>query len=512
MPTLIAVSLKDGKAMQEYYAKPTDYPAYCWREHPIGPLCPIVAMSKDRKRIEVSVFDLDQWCESARFNLDCSWPSFVQVRGLVVYILNSPFVTTVDLDRQTMHSVPIRDRQNTEACVLPDGSLLHIEGRFNAVCGFLGTWPHPGSAHVGGDAVYVRDALGVCRVNPSTAGILWRFPIPWPYGAMIGASINKIAAGGGMVAMLERDNLYVLDAATGALRAAIRTEASTKTLRQLANNGGFREKSLVVCDTSRVYVAEQSGIRAFSTHPVNPDRPDPADPGDPADYLANGRDALRTGDFEAALRALQGVGVAASLRKESLDEAVLLLSQIARSQATVVCPEQWQDLMLTEGWIAGELFAQDYSRLRLPGPLISIGTHRSIAAAAALSDDLMLWGSWGEDAFLAAEACRILTGVRPLEKHFGKSVGSPGAIAFTVPMEEEAFNRLLPRMREHGPRLLQFYGVKMSPRQVCLLAEGDAPLAQAAKLQMESMARGAGSEKKIVITRPAPPRVDKGVF
>jgi hypothetical protein len=60
--------------------------------------------------------------------------------------------------------------------------------------------------------------------------------------------------------------------------------------------------------------------------------------------------------------------------------------------------------------------------------------------------------------------------------------------------------------------LLQCFSGKLSPKQVCQLAEGDTPLAQAAKLQMESMARGAGSEEKIVITRPAPPRADKGVF
>jgi hypothetical protein len=219
---------------------------------------------------------------------------------------------TVDLDRGTMYSTPMRDR-NRDFIVLPDGTFLMGPARFNAACGHMGMWPHPMPSCVG-DEVYVRDALGLCRVDLHDASIAWRCPIPWPHTIWNDRSDGLIAAGGGIVAMLERGSLCIADAATGGLRAAIRTAG-----RHIA------------CDGSRVYVADLTEVRAYSTHQVDPARPDPTDAGDPACYLARCRAALLAGDFDGALPAIRGIGVAAGLRKETLDEAAELLSQLARS-------------------------------------------------------------------------------------------------------------------------------------------------------------------------------------
>ncbi|MEI6211306.1 MAG: PQQ-binding-like beta-propeller repeat protein [bacterium] len=536
-PTLIEVSLKDGRALREYYAKLTFSPAGIGWEHPTGPLYPVFAVSEDRKRVEISVIDLDQWCESARFSLDGSWPAFIQARGSLVYLIatrgGEPFsrIITVDLDRQTMRSLPMRcPRLYMDSQVLPDGTFLLAEGRFNAACGYTGAWPHLGALRVGGDAVCIRDAFGLIRVDPRDASILWRCPVPWPRKRLqIGRSARSaIAVGNGIAAFVEDGSLYVVNAATGKLCAAIRTGAVFGQIEE------EQRQARLACDATRVYLALPSGLRAFSTHTLDPNRPDPADSGDPAHYLARGRDALRTGDFEGALRALQGIGVAAGLRKESRDEAAALLSQLARSPATVLQPDLWHEVMMRDGWIAGELFAEEYTRLRSPGPLISIGTRRSLAAAAGMLEDPNLWGQLGEDAFLAGEAARILTGVCPVEKHLGEGKNA-ARVEFCIPIDEETFSLLLPRFRAQGPYLLEHYSAKFSPTQVCQLAEGalvkaakhtprrpfhgdefaegDTPLVKAAKLQMESMARGAGSEEKIVITRPEPPPArDDGVF
>ena len=510
---LIEISLRNGNELREYHHGLTFPHPYLCHERPAGPLYPVWAWSADRNRIEVSVIDLDRWCESARFELDYS-ASFIQARGSVVYLiatrLGEPFsrIITVDLDRQTMHSMPIRcPSLYGESQVLPDGTFLLSEGRFNAACGYTGAWPHLGALRVAGDKVCIRDAFGLIRVDPRDASILWRCPVPWPRKLLqIGKSARSaIAVGNGIAAFVEDGSLYVVNAATGKLCWAIRTGAVFGRIEE-------EQLSRLACDEARVYLALPSGLRAFSTQPVDSKRPDPTDPGDPAYYLARGRDALRTGDFESALRALQGIGVASGLRKESRDEAAVLLSQLARSLATVLYSDLWHDVMLSEGWIAGERFAEEYTRLRSPGPLISIGTRRSLAAAAGMLDEPNLWGQIGEDAFLAGEAARILTGVCPVEKHVEEGK-NPARVEFSVPTDEETFSRILPRLRARGSHLLQFYGDKLSPTQVCQLAEGDTPIARAAKFQMESIARGAGTEEKIVITRPAPPPArEEGVF
>ncbi len=501
-PTLIEVSLRDGQLTRPYrhgltLAEPHELRFMCWHPRPTGRFYPLW------NSVEASIVDLDLWRESARFKPDGHVYDFKQTCGSVLYATarrpNEPFAraVTVDLDRGTMCSVPMRGR-NRDFLVLPDGTFLLDSARFNAACGFMGMWPYPMPVCVGGD-VYVRDARGLCRVDLRDASIAWRCPIPWPHSLWSDRSDGLIAAGGGIVAMLERGSLCLVDAATGGLRAAIRTAG-----RRLA------------CDGSRVYVAELTGLRAYATHPVDPARPDPADLGDPACYLARCRAALLAGDFDGALPAIRGIGVAAGLRKETRDEAASILSQLARSPAAVRHPELWQEVMLDDGWAAGELYAEEYSRLRRPSSLLAIGTRRSLASAAAMLDDPGLWGDMGEEVFLAAEAARVLTGVRPVEK----LLNGPEhriQIAFRVPLEEDAFTQALSRLRGHshggGKYLIDIHGHGMSPAQVRQLAEVDSPNWKAAKAQMESMARGTGTVEKIVITRPAQaPAPDRDSF
>ena len=511
-PPLIEISLQSGTVLREYHDKLTfPNPDPRCDERPSGPLYSIKAESGDGKRVQVSVIDLDLWRETARFELDYGVHS-LRTRGSMVYLIavhdGEPFARAlaVDLTRQSLHSIPLRCRCALRhycgwaTCyggplVLPDGTLLHGQSRFNAACGLIGTWPYSMPVCPGGDAVYVRDALGISRLDIRNNRKAWKYSLPWPHKASIGET-GAIVSGGEVAVLAERGNLYILDSNTGALRAAIRTEVSH-----------------LACDAERVYVAEFTGLRAYSTHPVDPARPAPSDVGDPAYHLARCRAALRGGDFEAALRAMQGVGVAARLRKESRDEAADLLSRLARSPATVLYPERWHEVMLSEGWIAGELFMDEYLRLRHPGPLIGIGTRRAITGAAAMADDLTLGvGHGGADAFLAVEACKVLTGVRPVEKLMG-GPSQRAYVAFYTPIEDETFSQLLPQLPKQASYLMEYYDNVLSPTQMCQIAEAGSARVQAAKLQMESMARGAGTEEKIVITRPAsqaPP--DEGVF
>jgi hypothetical protein len=62
-----------------------------------------------------------------------------------------------------------------------------------------------------------------------------------------------------------------VNAATGKLCWAIRTGAVFGRIEE-------EQLSRLACDDARVYLARPSGLRAFSTQPVDPKRPDPTDP------------------------------------------------------------------------------------------------------------------------------------------------------------------------------------------------------------------------------------------
>ncbi|MHC4250180.1 MAG: outer membrane protein assembly factor BamB family protein [Planctomycetota bacterium] len=505
-PGLLAIGLDDGEILREFYPGLTFPSAMPIQERPSGARLAFWAKSEDRERTQVSVVDLSEWREIARFELPSKVSRIRACNGRVYGVMTRKGeefcrVFAVDLERGTKYSVPVRARasRQPELTVLPDGAFLIPEGRIGTTCAFEGTWPRRGSVHAAGDAVYVRDARGLCRVDPRDGSVVWRLKLPWPGRLTIPMwhRDSLVAASGEIVALAERGHVYIVEADKGRLRAAIKTELASVWARGLAR--GTR----LACDEERVYFSGPWGLRAYSTHPVDPERPDPGDAADPEHLLSLCRAALLDGDIEGALRMLKGVGVSVSLRPSIREEVASLLSQLDRSPAAVYHPDLWQEVFLGDGWIAGELFMEDYERLGATGPLIAIGTRQALARAAETVDNK---GASRDAVFLAAEAAEILTGVRPAEKLVAHG-RLHATVALWLPMDDKTFARLLPRLREFGEhdlKQLSYFSQNLSPRQYHQLFDGDPVLVRAAKLQAESRAGGEGNKEEIAITKQAP--------
>jgi len=448
-------------------------------------------------RTQVSVADLAEWREIARFELP-RVQGDIQVRAGRAYgkLQGEKFCRafTVDLDRGEMHSVPVRAAPSyaPKLTLLPDGALLVDEGRLSATCAYERPWPGAKQATVAGEAVYVRNVRGFYRADPRDGSELWRLKLaPWRWGH------RNVAATPNVVACAEDGYVYVIDARTGRLRAAIRT------YRDLPSRNP-RERAYLACDDRRVYLARATGLKAYSTQPVDPEEPDPNDPGDPAYVLARCRNALVEGDYESALRTTKGIGISVQLRTSQRKEVAELLSQLSRSPAATFYPDLWEKLLTHDGWVAGELFLEEYSHIGASGALLAVGTEPALRAASEIIDRRK---APADSVYLAAEAAELLTGRRPLEK-FLLHRGRHARVALWFPMDDETFGRLLPELRKRSLEQLSYHASSLSPRQVLLLfeegrgSERIALLVDAARLQEESRARGEGEKETIPIEKP----------
>jgi len=485
---VLAIRLEDGQVAREFRPE-LSFPHRNSRWKRLdGTRIAFSALNEERTRTEVVVVDLLKWCEIARFELPTVSGDLRVFGGRVHGLLRRQQESfsrafTLDMERAQLYSCPLRKGWSAplKFALLPDGSRVFSQGRISARCAFEGPWPHWGEVYVAAGGVYGRDHRGFYRADPADGRVLWRLGLgpSRPYRWSFGASAN-------LVAIADSGYVRVVEAGTGRPLAAIRTRHDLSHIH-----------TELACDDRRVYHSDPTGLRAYSSRPVDPEKPDRDDPGDPACVLARCREALANGEFERALGLLKGIGPSIPLRPSMREEVAALFSQLRRSPAATLHPELWRKLMLSEGWIAGELFLQEYERLRAAGPLLAVGTRRALLAASKICERP---SADAHSAFLAAEAEEVLTGRRPLEKHLAH--GSRHAeVALRLPMDDETFARLLPKLREHNLKRLRLFAGALSPGQVLQLFSNDKAIADVARLQVELQARGVGEKEQIRIDK-----------
>jgi hypothetical protein len=309
--------------------------------------------------------------------------------------------------------------------------------------------------------------------------------------------------------------VYLADAKTGTRRAVIRV---------LDDPGEEQHPELnsakLAVDDERVYFGWSTGLRAYGTWPVDPKRPDPNDPADPAYALARTRAKLAKGDLDGALLALQGIGELLRFRPSQREEAAALLSQLSRLPVARFSPARWQNLMGNDGWVAGELFLDEFAKP--PGlhpnlaSLLRIGTPAALKIAAQFVEGLETgFPQDGHAVRFAMEAVARLGGKPPWERVLEKAPWTVEAL-FLQPVDEPTFQALLPKLREirNKPGFSKgfFEYVRYLPSEQLLTwindqVDGDDKslrrIVEAAKAHVASRQRGEGDREKIEIQRPA---------
>lgn len=315
---LLAIRLSDGREARRHVAYPElEEVRLAWS----APPCARVVfhhLDSDWKQAVLSVFDLETWKEVARFRLP-GVRSDVHVAG--------DWVTGWLVRRG--ESVKRRFGVNYKA------------GELHTVPTKTGANVHVHSPLPSGAAVFHAPAANGTRrrtVFPAEA---------------------KAAGNSSSVAVLDMHSAFVADAATGHTRLVVPLPGQREA-------GSWHDSS-VAMDGSRLFFYRPSGLAAYSLHPTNPAKADPNDECDPAWGLARCREALRRGDWEDALHAMMDIAprvqtVPEGRRVAARLEAGRMLSLLGRSPAADLWPSSWEALKLRNGWIAGELFLDDYVR------------------------------------------------------------------------------------------------------------------------------------------------------
>jgi hypothetical protein len=481
----------------------------------VGAQIAFVRHSEDHKRCQVCVFDLAEWREIARFELPPIRGHIDVLKGRGYGFLkreDESFTRafTADLRAGVLYSLPVGDRTSyPDYVLLPDGSRLTPDGRLGPECAYEGHWPWGvmASVHGDGERVFVLDRFGLARVGPRDGREIWRVSLS-PRIMMFDAAP---AAGADVLALAERNYLFVVDAERGTLRAAIRVLPGFKSMVE-RKQYMFRNPVRVACDGPRVYFAATTGLTAYSTHPVDPDAPDPDDPGDPAYSIARCRKTASEGDWEGALKAIQGVSASVQLRPRVRGELAGLLSQLSRSPAATACPGLWMNVMLSDGWACGELFLNDYERLladpgiakRVQPSLFAMGGEKALGLLVGMLDGpRKYWcGSY------TVRAAEKLTGESVVERMLSMERLYDVEFALAPPMDEDTFKQLLPKLRGKSKSWLERFARHIPPERQLMLLEGKtddktfARLAEVARHQVDSRARGKGETGKIdIVTR-----------
>gem|GEM_PF-5476043 len=424
---------------------------------------------EEKERCEAIVLDADAWSEVGRFDISGGVYDFQilgdQVFGVVAIDFRNSRAFTVDL-KGAMYSLPLRDTRD-RVRFRPDGTRELSEATINAKCGYLrpSEW-----AEVSLD----RDLRKRDGRSPSVS-----------------------SSAGGVEAVLDGGRILIRDADGGRLRAVVQALSD----EYVSALGSFDDPH-IACDGERVYFAWPTGLRAYSTRPVDPARPDPQDPGDPAWGLARCRAALVDDDFEAGLKALRGIAISIRLRPSQRKEAAELLSQLARSNEVSLYPVLWEEILYNEGPLAGELFMADYERRTEPHdfarPLIAVGTESALQAVARKLR-LPASGTGGADAKVPLDRLQLLRANRYHSIANGVDLGRT--------MDDAEFQKALPRLRAARveAEMLMNY---MWPAQIKALLEGrKSPtavrIAGIAEIQEASRQKGEGEKVPMEIRRPA---------
>jgi len=534
---LLAINLADGKVKRQFVFG-TDAPKFTvgkyvspgWYQ-PAGKRMAFSCQDEEGKRYQIAVIDLETWTEVSRFDaplLDYTHDLRVvgdMVAGVIrMEGVGAGQIFTADLKAGQLYVLPLRQGylHGLVHHVLADGSQLIPEGRVNARCGYERPWPKAGLSRLIGGNLYVRDERGFYRADSADGHELWRLTLPYrgSLGGFYRGELLTRGASSEVVTLTEGGLIYVVEAAGGKPRAVIRALPASALSKSF-----HASETITAWDSERVYFSCLEGLRVYSTRPVDPAKPDPTDSGDPTSYLANCRAALVRNDHQAALDGIQGIGVAIGLRPAQRREAAELLSQLARSPVAELNPRAWQEVLLTDGPLAGELFMAEYERLAEKNPaavaaLMAIGTDRALVAASRLVPGEY---SRGDTLPLALEAARKRGGARPVEQ----ALAIPGLRPWRVldiltaePMDEATFARWLPRMRECVPKEQQKRDeVSMAwgrglllfpPARVQAVLEGmtrqdAADCREVCRKQAESQAKGEGEKQPLNQVKAKPP-------
>jgi hypothetical protein len=541
----MAIGLADGK-IRRTFKYGADAPKFevggfpsLGFTQPAGKRIAFYSCDEDRKRHQVSVIDLESWSEVARFDSPViNYRVDLRVAGdLVVGVMSSgkegvpDRIFSVDIAGGQLYSLPVRGGHGRGGAyhVLADGSRWLPEGRINPRCGYQRPWPKAGASRLTGGGLFLRDELGVCRLDPADGRELWRTDLPYYWMATLRSDrpCDFHAASDQLFALTEQGLIYVLSAADGKLRAVIRAITPSSMKR-----GHHGTEMLTAWDSERIYFSGLDGLRVYSARAVDAARPDPGDCGDPASYLARCRAALAAGDGKRAFEEVRGLGGAIALRPAMRREAAQLLSQLARSQAARLNPKLWQEVMLADGPLAGDLFVAEYAKevensSAAVAALIRVGTPRALGLAGKLSPGRY---KSGRTMPLALEAIRKRTGARPVEQAAATPGLKPsGVLSLLVDgaLDDATFRRRLPTVRRCVPteplgrgvvpmswgRCLRF----LTPEQVVAVLEGSKRVdavsyREACREQAESAKNGEGRKEAVKVEGTPPKKKPPEVF
>jgi outer membrane protein assembly factor BamB len=521
---LTALSLADG-VEQRRFVIGEDCPQLKerWAMRPRGPHAgkqlAFWTLRDNCRTSDILVIDLEEWREVAR----CEVPGLggdVVVQDGVAYGTMRPrdakYARAFALKVATGEMYSCAVRYGTRSLLLlPDGSALYPSGKLGPQRAYQHPWRLAHQAVRAGGGIYVRDRTGLYRAKPEDGSEIWRLDLGyWPVGrnSPTRRGVGRPAVGNGVIAYPEGTYLHVIEEADGKLRAAIRVDPE-----MYLKTGWSRMVPMVACDGERAFLSWPKALMAFSTHPVDPAKPDPADPADPAWTLARCRGALVGGDHEAALKAIWGVHRQVATRPKSGREVAGLLSQLSRSPAATSHPKLWDQILLSEGPVAGELFL-DRFLARAPemeaaaAAVLEVGTPTALRSAAALIPKV---GKRAEGLpYLARAAARLGGGRLPAQQILSLGSVLDWAICNVFvdgPVEDRTFQMLLPRLRKYRPFPNSELMLHLTPAQVTAMLEGRTwddkhveGYFEAVKQQAESLKRGEGRKEQVKMVGPEP--------
>ena len=467
------------------------------------PLAAIRAYDKANTRAQIMVVNVETWQEVCRFILDGTRVGTqLNARGSFVHggyrRTGEPFrrAFSVDIENGKLYTYPMRCSIHTDggAFVLPDDTLWLNNGRLSPKFAYLGQWRQSEWPRIYRNGVYERGLLGFSRLDLRDGRPLWRIPL----GKRISVYALGSAECGGTVVFMENLFACAADARTGKMKLAVRTwrpgEPDPMKGKRFMPHEVMRSM-LTATDGKRLFFSTPWGLHACRISPLDGE-PNPADPADPAYTLARCRAALGKADYRQALRELEGIGFQVRVKPSARQDAAELLSQLSRSPAPMQYPDLWNGLLLSDGWVAGELFLPVYERAAAKDKsaalaLVMVGTPRALKSAA------------GTGGILGAEAHEMLTGTEPAGTLLA---GKEARLAAAYPLTDEQLG-----IAKSAPSRFGGLGRSswyLSGRQWLMWAENVelrrdyTNYPAAARIQAEIEKRGVGDVEDIEIRRP----------
>jgi len=414
------------------------------------------AVSKNWDKSQVMVINLHTWKSELRFNLDAEVKRDMDIfQGHLYGIMHCKDESfyrafTVNLKNYEAYTVPMRCNGSfityPAPFVLPNGDFLLYGGRFSVDCSY--ECPIPICPYeVTSNGYYTWNSRGISKLDPDTGRKSWQIDLGYTGYSFLWVTENE-----GWTVIISRGHVYAVNAETGELRLALQAHEIDDPLYDTyfstsVSAADICRKTRFACDNKRIYYASPYSLKAYSLQAINPDKPDPYDPGDPAFTLRKTREAMQKGEYQNAMKHLYGIAVQVRLRPSMHAEATGLFSQLSRSQIPKRYPREWEKLIISDGWIAGNLFLEPYKKSATKSSIValSLSGKKGLETAAAMLDRKVRQNFPYKT---AAEAHEILTGKYPYEKVLKNGPWYAARDMLSRIISDPVFGRILPILKK----------------------------------------------------------------